>query len=225
MCALLCALFWKITEEKYMENKYYSNYFKSIGQGLEKSLYYVNQQVSEPELFFQTIKGILTKLRETRNKIYFFGNGASAAFANHMALDFSKNGKILSRSLSDSALLTALSNDYSYDKAMLEYLKIEGVSKDDLVITISSSGNSPNVVSVLEYCKENNIKSLALSGLKNDNKSITLADYSIYVPMKTYGMVECIHQIFLHLILDESMEIFEWDRNEFQNMNASNFKL
>ena len=108
---------------------------------------------------------------------------------------------------------------------MLEYLKIEGVSKDDLVITISSSGNSPNVVAVLDYCKENNIKSLALSGLKNDNKSILLADYSIYVPMKTYGMVECIHQIFLHLILDESMGIFEWNREDFQNMNFTSFKL
>jgi D-sedoheptulose 7-phosphate isomerase len=143
----------------------------------------------------------------------------------YLLQDFSKNGKILSRSLSDSALLTALSNDYSYEKAMLEYLKIEGVSKDDLVITISSSGNSPNVVSVLEYCKENNIKSLALSGLKNDNKSIILADYSIYVPMKTYGMVECIHQIFLHLILDKSMGIFEWNREDFQNMNFTSFKL
>ena len=211
--------------QKNMENKYYSNYFKSIGQGLEESLYYSNQQLSEPQLFFQTIKGILKKLRETKSKIYFFGNGASAAFANHMALDFSKNGKILSRSLSDSSLLTALSNDYSYENAMLEFLKMEGVTKEDLVITISSSGNSPNIISVLKYCKENNIKSLALSGLKKDNKSISLADYSIYVPMKTYGMVECIHQIFLHLILDESMEIFEWDRNEFQNMNASNFKL
>lgn len=208
-----------------MENKYYSKYIRSISRGLEESQYYAKQQVCEPDLFFHTIKGILIKLRETRNKIYFFGNGASSAFANHMALDFSKNGKILSRSLSDSALLTALSNDYSYEKAMLEYLKIEGVSKDDLVITISSSGNSPNIVNVLEYCKENNIKSLALSGLKNDNKSITLSDYSIYVPMKTYGMVECIHQIFLHLVLDESMEIFEWDRNHYQNMNASDFKL
>ena len=208
-----------------MENKYYSNYFKSISQGLEESLYYANQQLSEPELFFETIKHALIKLRKTKSKIYFFGNGASSAFANHMALDFSKNGKILARSLSDSALLTALSNDYSYEKAMLEYLKIEGVTNDDLVITISSSGNSPNVVSVLEYCKENNIKSLALSGLKQDNRSIMLANYSIYVPMKTYGMVECIHQIFLHLILDESMEIFEWDRTDFQNMKASNFKL
>lgn len=208
-----------------MENKYYSNYFKSISQGLEKSIYYVNQEVSEPELFFQIINDIVTKLRETGNKIFFFGNGASAAFANHMALDFSKNGKILSRSLSDSAMLTALSNDYSYENAMLEYLKIEGITEDDLVITISSSGNSPNIVNVLNYCKENNIKTLGLSGLKNDNKSILLSDYSIYVPMKTYGMVECIHQIFLHLILDESMDIFEWDRNEFQNMNSSNFKL
>jgi D-sedoheptulose 7-phosphate isomerase len=192
---------------------------------LEESKYYINQQLSEPEIFFKKIKDSLKKLRETKSKIYFFGNGASAAFANHMALDFSKNGKILSRSLSDSSLLTALSNDYSYEKAMVEFLKIEGVTKTDLIITISSSGNSSNIVSVLEYCKQNNIRSLALSGLKNDNKSIILADYSIYVPMKTYGMVECIHQIFLHLILDESMEIFEWDRNEFQNMNATNFKL
>jgi D-sedoheptulose 7-phosphate isomerase len=129
-----------------MKNNYYSNYFKSINRGLEESVYHLNQQLSEPELFFQKTKGILKRLRETNGKIYFFGNGASAAFANHMALDFSKNGKILSRSLSDSALLTALSNDYSYENAMLEFLKIEGVTKDDLIITISSSGNSPNIV-------------------------------------------------------------------------------
>ena len=208
-----------------MGNNYYLNYFKSIEQGLKNSIYYLNQQTSNPQDFFQKIKQTLDNIRTKRNKIYFFGNGASAAFANHMALDFSKNGKISSRSLSDSAMLTALANDYSYEQAMVEYLKIEGVNKDDLVITISSSGNSPNVVSVLNHCKENNIKSLAFSGLKNDNKSILLSDYSIYVPMKTYGMVECIHQIFLHLILDESMDIFEWDRNEFQNMNSTNFKL
>ena len=108
---------------------------------------------------------------------------------------------------------------------MVEYLKIEGVTKNDLVITISSSGNSPNIVNVLNYCKNNQINALALSGLKENNKSRELAKNSIYVPMKTYGMVECIHQIFLHSILDESMEIFEWDREDFQDMNAQNFKL
>jgi D-sedoheptulose 7-phosphate isomerase len=208
-----------------MNQYYYNNYFKTISIGLDSTLYFKNSKFYEPNIFFKELKDLIKLLRLSEKKIFFFGNGASAAFANHMALDFLKNGKILSRSLSDSALLTALANDYSYQEAMVEYLKIEGVKKDDLIITISSSGNSPNIVSVLNYCKENNIKSLALSGLKNDNKSITLADYSIYVPMKTYGMVECIHQIFLHLILDESMDIFEWDRNEFQNMNSSNFKL
>ncbi len=208
-----------------MENNYYLNYFKSIERGLKNSIYYLDQKSTTPEQFFQKINEILEHLRTKQNKIFFFGNGASAAFANHMALDFSKNGKILSRSLSDSALLTALSNDYSFEMAMSEYLKIEGAAKEDLVVTISSSGNSPNVISVLNYCNKNNIKSLSLSGLKQDNKSIALSNYSIYVPMKTYGMVECIHQIFLHLILDSSMEIFEWDRDEFQNMNSSNFKL
>ena len=208
-----------------MKNNYYLNYFKSISQGLEDSKYYLDQQLSEPDVFFKAIKGILLKLRETKNKIYFFGNGASAAFANHMALDFSKNGKILSRSLSDSAYLTALSNDYSYENALVEFLKIEGVAKEDLIVTISSSGNSPNIVNVLNYCKENNLNSLAFSGLKEGNKSIEIANYSVYVPLKTYGMVECIHQILLHLILDESMEIFEWDRDEFQNMNVKSYNF
>lgn len=208
-----------------MKTNYYSNYFKSINQGLEDSIYHFEQKQIEPEIFFQKIKENLKKLRESRNRLYFFGNGASAAFASHMALDFSKNGKILSRTLSDSALLTALSNDYSYECAMVEFLKIERASKDDLVITISSSGNSPNVVNVLDFCKEMDIPSLALSGLKNNNKSIEKANFSIYVPKKTYGMVECIHQIFLHLILDDSMEVFEWDRDEFQNMNSKNLKF
>jgi len=208
-----------------MGDNYYAAYLRSIKKGLESSRYYLNNGEVAPCLLFEKVQKSLKKLKKNNKNIYFFGNGASAAFANHMALDFSKNGGILSKSLSDSAMLTALSNDYSYEKAMLEYLKIEDVSKDDLVITISSSGNSPNILNVLRHCKENNIKTLALSGLKIDNNSISLADYSIYVPMKTYGMVECIHQIFLHLILDEFMEIYEWDRGDVQNMNASNFKL
>jgi D-sedoheptulose 7-phosphate isomerase len=142
-----------------------------------------------------------------------------------MALDFSKNGKILSRSLSDSALITALSNDYSYEQAMVEFLNIENVSKDDLIITISSSGNSNNIVNVLNYCKNNNITTLSLSGLNKNNKSVTNSDYSIFVPMKTYGMVECIHQVYLHLILDHFMEIEEWNKIESQDMNFKNFNI
>lgn len=208
-----------------MNTYYHQEYFKSIKNGLEQSKYYFNNQIVAPELFFENINYVFEKLFTEKRKIYFFGNGASAAFANHMALDFSKNGKILARSLSDSAILTALSNDYSYEEAMTEYLKIEEVKKNDLVVTISSSGNSSNIIGVLNYCKNNEIQTLSLSGLKNDNKSISLSNYSIFVPMKTYGIVECIHQIFLHLLLDNYMKIFEWEKVESQNMNSKNFTL
>ena len=208
-----------------MKKEYYENYIENIYLGLLNSQFFIENKLISPSQFFKNIKRLIVKLRENNNNIFFFGNGASAAFANHMALDFSKNGKILSRSLSDSAFLTALSNDYNFEMSMVEYLKIEGVTKNDLVVTISSSGNSQNIVNVLDYCSSKKINTLALSGLKNDNNSIRLAKNSIYVPMKTYGMVECIHQIFLHSILDESMEIFEWDRDDFQDMNINNFNL
>ena len=208
-----------------MKNNYHNKYFESINEGLKKTLFFENSKKIKDEEFFKKIKNLLINLRDNNNKIYFFGNGASAAFANHMALDFSKNGGIIARSLSDSALLTALSNDYSYEKAWIEYLKIEDVKKDDLIITISSSGNSSNIVSLLEYCEMNKLKSLSLSGLKNNNKSISLSNYSLYVPMKTYGIVECIHQVFLHLFLDDYMNIYEWDRDNTQNMNSQNFQL
>jgi len=204
---------------------YFKKYIDSIYSGLNHSVYYQNNITVSPEVFFKDISEILKSIKENKNKLYFFGNGASAAFANHMALDFSKNGKILSRSLSDSVLLTALSNDFTYEEAFVEFLKMEGVNKDDLIITISSSGNSPNIVNVLQYCNLNQIDTLSLCGLKSDNKSISLSNHSIYVPMKTYGMVECIHQIFLHLILDELMNISEWDKSDFQNMNSKDFKL
>ena len=208
-----------------MGNNYANKYFNVINEALNNSVYKLNSNIVSSEVMFFGVNELLLKVSKSEGRIFFLGNGASAAFANHMALDFSKNGKIISRSLSDSAMLTALANDYSYNSAMTEFLKIESVNSKDLIITISSSGNSGNIVNSLEYCKSYNIETLTLSGLKNDNKSIELSNNSIYVPMKTYGIVECVHQIFLHLILDNYMKIFEWDRETFQNMNHENFKL
>lgn len=204
---------------------YYENYFESIHSTLNESIYSIdNNNVSKDILFDELLK-TTREVKKNKGKIYFFGNGASASFANHMALDWSKNGKILSFSLSDSALITALSNDYNFDSIFKEFLMINNVSKKDLVVSISSSGNSSNVVSSLDYCKSLGIKTLALSGLKPNNKSVELSHYSIYVPRKTYGIVECTHQILLHMWLDNYMEIIEWQRDTFQNMNVNNYKI
>lgn len=208
-----------------MGNNYVSNYFEYIGKGLNETSYKSPMGSIEKEDFFNEIVSLTKKIKERGGRLFFIGNGASAAFSNHMALDWSKNGGIYASSLSDSSLLTALSNDYSYESAFVEFLKINKVNFNDLVITISSSGNSVNIVGILDYCNENKITTLALSGLKKDNASVNKASYSLYVPRKTYGLVECIHQIFLHLWLDMYMGIQDWARDSYQNMDASNFNL
>lgn len=207
-----------------MEN-YSKNYLSSIENCMNNSSYSILGENKEMEVFFDELNNFVQKVYMNKGRLFFFGNGASAAFSNHMALDWSKNGGILSFCLSDSAMLTALANDYDYDACFLEFLKINKPSSNDLVITTSSSGNSKNIISVLEYCKMNDIKSFGMSGLNKGNKTEKIADYSLFVPAKTYGMVECIHQVFHHLMLDKYMKINEWEKSESQNMDANNFKL
>lgn len=208
-----------------MKNSYENKYIESINAGLIGSKFKINKKDVSLDFFFSDLINFLKNIVKGNGNIYFFGNGASASFSNHMALDWSKNGGILSFSLSDSSMLTALANDYSYKDSFVEFLKINNPTINDLIITTSSSGNSPNIVSVLNYCSKNKITTLGLSGLKNHNKSEELSTYSLFVPMKTYGMVECIHQIFHHLLLDKYMSINEWEKLEPQNMNSKNFKL
>ena len=200
-------------------------YIESIYHGMVNSSYKISGKKVKSTLFYNEINKLLKSTQKKSGRIFFAGNGASAAISNHMALDWSKNGGILALSLSDSALFTALSNDYTFESSIVEFFKINNIDDNDVVFTTSSSGNSSNIVNILNFCKENNIISIGLSGLNSGNKTEEIANYSLFVPSKTYGMVECIHQIFHHLILDKFMNIEEWKKIESQNMDAKNFKL
>ena len=206
-------------------NNYAKDYIETFHKGVKKTKYKIIGENSDSSSFFHELNEQTKKVKQKDGRLFFFGNGASASFSNHMALDWSKNGGILAFCLSDSAMLTALANDYDFEGCFLEFLKINSPTSNDLVITTSSSGNSKNIVKVLEYCKENNISSFGLSGLNEGNKTEILSHFSLFVPMKTYGMVECIHQLFHHIFLDKFMGIEEWNKIESQNMDASNFKL
>jgi len=205
--------------------KFETNYIHHLNKGLLESKCRINGNSVTLEIFFEELIIKTIEIQKNKGRLFFFGNGASASFSNHMALDWSKNGGIIGYCLSDSSMLTALANDYSYDDAFLEFLKINSPNTNDLIITTSSSGNSSNIVRVLEYCKNNSLYTFGLSGLNEGNRSEILSNYSLYVPMKTYGMVECIHQVFHHMYLDKFMGIKEWDKKESQNMDSKNFKL
>lgn len=137
--------------------------------------------------------------------MFFIGNGASAMMASHMAVDSSKNGGVRSLAFNDAALLTAVSNDISYDKSFAFPLK-RFADNGDLLITISSSGNSPNVIEAITVAREIGLQVVTLSGMKPQNRSRQLGDLNFYIPAATYGLVESCHQTLLHCWLDKFME-------------------
>ena len=137
------------------------------------------------------------------NEIIILGNGGSSSIASHISQDYTKKLKKRSFTFSDSSRLTCYSNDYGYQNAYCQFLK-EFCNQNTLVILISSSGNSDNILNCADWCEENKIKTITLSGFSPDNKlknkSMANRIINYWVDSKDYGIVECVHQIFLHMV-------------------------
>lgn len=137
--------------------------------------------------------------------IYSCGNGGSAAIANHLACDCLKGiragtsirPKVCSLSTTVE-LITAIANDISYDDVFSYQLDSLG-QPGDLLIAISSSGSSPNIVKALKLAKEKGLKTLAFTGF-GGGESAKVADVSLHVQAENYGVVEDVHQSLMHLL-------------------------
>lgn len=151
------------------------------------------------------------KINESNHTIFFVGNGASAMMAGHMSADSTKNGGMKSMFLSETSLVTAVSNDISYDEVFAFPLN-RFAKENDMLIAISSSGNSKNIVRAIETAKEKGMSVVTLTGLKDNNKSRQMGDINIYLPGKTYGIVEVCHQAILHCWLDKYLDKYEGGR-------------
>lgn len=149
---------------------------------------------------------ITKSMKDSDNDMFFIGNGASAAMAAHMSADASKNGEIKARCFNESSLMTAIGNDIDY-KEVFAYPLNRYARSGDVLITISSSGNSPNIVRGIEVAREKGMKVITLSGMKEDNKSRQMGDLNFWIPSKSYGIVESTHQCLLHCWLDKYMEL------------------
>lgn len=146
-------------------------------------------------------KEVAVDTSERGNRIVFIGNGGSAGVASHMATDYLKNGGLRALTHSDSALLTCLSNDLGYENVFSKSLEILN-DVDDLLIVISSSGESKNVLNAAELAKKKNMKVVSLSGFEQSNSLRKLGDLNFYVPSSAYGFVEITHLTICHCVLD-----------------------
>ncbi len=158
------------------------------------------KRLSLDEAVSETISLIKTYSARGK-KLLFIGNGGSAAIASHEAVDFSKNGKIRSMCFNEASLLTCLGNDYGYECVFEKALDIFADS-EDVLIAISSSGNSPNIIKAVAKARELNCKVITFSGFSKDNSLRHSGDYNFYIESNKYGCVELSHQILLHMILD-----------------------
>jgi D-sedoheptulose 7-phosphate isomerase len=168
------------------------------------------------ESFYPDIETIASQISETLkrgNKIMLCGNGGSAADAQHIATEFIVRfrGDFNRRSLpaialtTDTSLLTACANDYGFDEIFKR--QVEGLGNEgDLLIGISTSGNSPNVYKAIEYANEQNIQTVLLAG--RDGGTIAgIAQYSIIIPHKDTARIQEAHITIGHILCRLSEEL------------------
>jgi D-sedoheptulose 7-phosphate isomerase len=144
---------------------------------------------------------------ETRgSNLYLIGNGASASMASHFAADACKNGGLRAQAFNDVSLLTATANDHVYEEVFA--LPLERLARPgDLLVAISSSGSSPNIVRALERAQALRLQIVTLSGRNPDNPSRRLGDVNVYVPNARYGWIEPSHHVVLHYWLDQYLNL------------------
>lgn len=149
---------------------------------------------------------LLLDARERGANIFFIGNGGSAATASHFANDISIGTNSYKKpfkamSLTDNqAIITAISNDFGYDEVFVRQLRVLG-KKNDLLIAISASGNSPSLIKALDFAKSSGILTIAITAFEG-GKMKQKADFSLHVPTeeKEYGPAEDAHMILDHLV-------------------------
>ncbi len=196
-----------------LSNTYTKEYFKDIFEGLNKARCSRN---SGDEISFEI--GLSewideTKKRKSRKGIFFFcGNGASATMAEHLSHDAFQNGDMLTETVSETSHITAIANDLSYEE-VFAYRISKMMEEKDMLITISSSGNSPNVIRAIEEARKKSAFIVTISGKGEDNKSRQMGDLNFYVPLPTYGMVESAHAVLLHCWLDMYMDKYMQGRH------------
>jgi len=149
---------------------------------------------------------------KNKNKLVSFGNGGSAADAQHFAAEFVGRFQKERRGLpaiaftTDTSILTSIGNDYSFDK-IFERQCESLVSKGDIVLAISTSGKSKNVLSGVKMAKKNGAKIICLTGSKT-TELVKISDISIQIPSNSTPRIQEVHRLILHLICDSVEQDF-----------------
>lgn len=185
----------------------YREYIEKLIDYLETATLYDKDGIpyKDYETSMKQLVEVFTTVKQAGKQVFFIGNGGSAAIASHMTADFMKNGGMKTYSLYDNSVTTCMGNDYGYEYIFSRPLEFFA-DEDDLLIAISSSGNSKNIINAIQVAKKKGCRVITFSGFLKDNAIRVLGDYNLHVPVSHYGMVESIHNLILQQIVDMILE-------------------
>ena len=193
---------------------FYEEYTDAILNGIKKAIVtYGNGKIVTVQEGIEAWSSRAKLVRdEMKGLIFFCGNGASATMAEHMSHDWFQNAEINTTTCAEISHVTAISNDISYEDVYAYRIR-RIISERDMVVGISSSGNSPNIVKAISAADKNGAFTITLSGKNPDNKIRSMGDLNFYVPLETYGEVESAHAVLLHGALDYFLDQYMGGRH------------
>lgn len=178
-----------------MSDKHFlEKYFKDFIGLLEHNDLLINE--------LMRVRDLLIEVTNNNNKIVIFGNGGSAAIASHFSVDLTKNAKLRCLNFNEAGLITCFANDYGYENWAAKAVDFYG-NEGDILIVISSSGKSQNMINAVQAARNGNFHSvITLSGFLESNPLKELGDVNLWVNNMSYNFVENIHQIWLLAVTD-----------------------
>ena len=189
-----------------MSISYSTQYFNDIRDALELMIVTDKDgNVLGKDRAFEIWIDEAEKRKKDRSVFFFCGNGASATMAEHMSHDCFQNADFQTYTVSETSHLTAISNDLSYED-VFSYRIGKMLTEKDVVIAISTSGNSPNIIKAVEKANELGCFVVTVSGKKENNEIRKMGNINFYIPLETYGMVESAHAVLLHSWLDRYLD-------------------
>lgn len=181
------------------------NYRKLLIEKLNQTVVVVDDKIYQYDQGIDLLIACFKNARKENRGCVFVGNGGSAGVALHMTADFLKNGGMKTYSFFNPATLTCIGNDYAFSEIYAKQIQMT-MTKGDIVVAISSSGQSLDIIRAVEQAKESSCRVITLTGFCENNTLKAMGDFNVYVPIAHYGIVESVHQIFLQQIVDTLMD-------------------
>lgn len=178
------------------------NYFKNLENIFENMAVNDNKErvIALDEAITKIVDSIIF-CNKNNNKVIIIGNGGSASIASHIQTDLIKNASINAASFNDPSLITCLANDLGFEFVFKKPIEVCAKS-GDMLIAISSSGKSENILQGVDAAKRKDLQIITLSGFDKNNPLRRAGELNFYIPSGNYGHVEIAHLAVCHFIVD-----------------------